>query len=75
MYIMILVIGGGRNYVSLPSAGTPKGNNDGKVGLQEKSNSTAESTDHSNRPQLKVVIPGQKGFIPKTVYINMHINR
>lgn len=62
--------GGGRNYVSLPSAGTPKGNSDGKVGLQEKtttSTSSSDSNDHSNRPQLKVVIPGQKGFIPKIV--------
>ncbi len=26
-----------------------------------------QQQQHSNRPQLKVVIPGQKGFVAKTV--------
>ncbi len=29
--------------------------------------SQQQQQQHSNRPQLKVVIPGQKGFVAKTV--------
>ena len=40
----------------------------------ENSTPVSEGNEPQPRPQLKVVIPGQKGFVPKTVSVISHVS-
>ena len=74
---LFLCLGGGRNYVSLPSTGTVSPRVDDKTPSHDKhsadTNELSQQQQH-NRPQLKVVIPGQKGFVPKAVGVKFPLN-
>lgn len=61
-FLFFFVQGGGRNYIPLSYSGKSPLVDDGGGGEADGDN---EST--SNRPQLSVVIPGQKGFMSRTV--------
>lgn len=56
-------LGGGRNYIPLGQAGKSPSGEDNTISDGEN------SEVNSGRPQLRVVIPGQKGFVPRTVSI------
>lgn len=64
-----LFIGSGRHYISLGSGGSEKkspaasDNSSGQTG--DSSNDGAATS--SSRPQLRVVLPGQKGFVYRSV--------
>ncbi|XP_003388870.1 PREDICTED: myocyte-specific enhancer factor 2B-like [Amphimedon queenslandica] len=57
--------GGGRNYIPLSYSGKSPLVDEGGGGGGGEADGDNEST--SNRPQLSVVIPGQKGFMSRTI--------
>ena len=69
------LIGGGRNYISLPTGKSPTRTPSVDENFENSTPvSEANEPQPQPRPQLKVMIPGQKGFIPKTVSVISHVS-